>query len=272
VNAPNPNAAPREPPRRLELTSTSRSADAGYLALADLAQIAADLDADYRIVGGHMVTLLVAAYQVDDQVPLRETLDADFGALPHVIADSRLPDALRRRGYAPSGAANRFARRHHDSHGWLDLVVDVLAPSYEGRLLPNQQHGNLVVDEIPGLAFALARPATMLELRTRLLDGSAVEMRLALPDLTSALCIKALAYRGRYADKDAVDLWRLMNAAHAAGLRSDTWPSTATGHAAGAVLRDFFGRVGARGLQQATPARVEQTRMRAFIQAMLPPQ
>jgi hypothetical protein len=45
----------------LTLVSTSRAADAGYLALADLADIAGTMNVEYRIVGGHMVTLLVKA-------------------------------------------------------------------------------------------------------------------------------------------------------------------------------------------------------------------
>ncbi|GIG85471.1 hypothetical protein [Plantactinospora endophytica] len=44
----------------VSVVSTSRAADAGYLTLADLSAIAATLAVDYRIVGGHMVTLLVA--------------------------------------------------------------------------------------------------------------------------------------------------------------------------------------------------------------------
>src|SRR5690242_17228900 len=129
------------------------------------------MNAAYRIVGGHMVTLLVAAYGVSDQVPLRETADADFGAVPHVIADSRLPEALRGRGYTAAGAANRFVRRQEDAEGPLDLAIDILAPSYHGRLLSNQRHGDLIVDEIPGLAFALARPPVIVDLRVRLLGG-----------------------------------------------------------------------------------------------------
>jgi hypothetical protein len=37
--------------RHLVLASTSRAADSGYLAMADLAQIATELDVDYRIIG-----------------------------------------------------------------------------------------------------------------------------------------------------------------------------------------------------------------------------
>lgn len=97
-------------PRPVSLASTSRAADAGFLTLADLAHITTSLDLDYRIVGGHMVTLLVALHGVSAQVPLRETADADFAALPTVIADPRLPAALVECGYRSREAANRFTR------------------------------------------------------------------------------------------------------------------------------------------------------------------
>lgn len=256
-------------PRPLMLASTSRAADGGYLALSDLAEIAAAMNVAYRIVGGHMVTLLVAAHDVSDRVPLRETADADFGALPQVIADPRLPQALRGRGYTAAEGANRFVRRQEDAEGLLHLAIDILAPSYEGRLLSSQPHGDLFVDEIPGLAFALARRPTVVDLRVRLLGGGEVGMQLELPDLTSALCIKALAYRGRFADKDAVDLWRLMNAAYAAGLRSASWPTGPTGRDAAAVLERFFGRPSATGLRQVSRQPAEQARMRAMTHAVI---
>ncbi|WP_433531663.1 hypothetical protein ACQPYA_06120 [Micromonospora sp. CA-263727] len=210
-------------PRPIVVTSTSRAADAGFRTLADLAGIAATLDVDYRIVGGHMVTLLVALHDVTEQVPLRETADADFAALPTVIADPRLPAALLERGYRPREAANRFTRDFTDTQGNLSLVIDILAPSYLGGLVPNQRHGELVVDEVPGLALALNRPPELLDVEVRLTTAEDLRMRLALPDVTSALCLKAFAYRGRFAAKDAVDLWRLLNAAHASGLHAADW-------------------------------------------------
>jgi hypothetical protein len=82
----------------IELTSTSRAEDSGYHAVKDVAEIAAEISADYRLIGGHMVTMLVAARQVTD-VPPRETADADLGADFSVIADPALPRALRARGY-----------------------------------------------------------------------------------------------------------------------------------------------------------------------------
>jgi hypothetical protein len=252
----------------LALASTSRAADGGYLALADLAEIAATLDVDYRIVGGHMVTLLAGVYGVSEQVILRETLDADFGAPPEVVADPRLPRALRERRYSTPGAANRFVCQEN-AHRHPDRVIDILAPSFEGRLLSGRQHGGLVVDEIPGLAFALNRPPIEVELGVRLSYGSDIGMRLVLPDLVGALCIKALAYRGRFADKDAVDLWRLMNAAYAAGLRADSWPGTVTGRRAAEVFERFFSRRRAAGLKQVSNRRDDQLRMQAMTFAVV---
>lgn len=91
------------------LKSTSRAEDAGFAALADVAAVTARLDVDYRLIGGHMVSLLVAAHGATD-VPARETSDADLGAESSVVADQRLIDALTSLGYTRPGASNRFVR------------------------------------------------------------------------------------------------------------------------------------------------------------------
>jgi len=66
--------------RALELSSTSRASDAGFLAAVDLSAVARELDAEYRLIGGMAVTLLVAAHGASGLAPDRETADADFGA------------------------------------------------------------------------------------------------------------------------------------------------------------------------------------------------
>jgi hypothetical protein len=225
----------------LTLVSTSRAADAGYLALADLAAIAAAMDVEYRIVGGHMVTLLVATFSSGSRIPVRETLDADFGALPEVIGDPRLVQALHERDYRTRAAANRFVRRCDGAYGALDLVIDILAPSYEGALRSSQQHGELVVDEIPGLAFAMSRQPLAVDVDVRLTGGQHLHMRLLVPDLTSAICIKAFAYRGRYADKDTVDLWGLKDTAQVLALCAEVFPDEEISPQTRLVLRDALG-------------------------------
>jgi hypothetical protein len=269
-DSPHPAELPQQPEsQRLVLASSSRAADAGYLALADLAGIATELSVEYRIVGGHMVTLLVAAHGVSGRVPMRETVDADFAALPEVIADPRLPDALHARGYTQREASNRFVRRHDDAGSSFDLVVDILAPSYQGKLLSNQQHGHLVVDEIPGADLSLARPPMLVDLQVRLTGGATMNMRLALPDVSAATCMKALAYRGRFADKDAVDLLRLLTTAYEVGLTVENWPTGVIGRDAGEALHRFFGRPSAAGLGQASMQPSDRARMRALVQAVV---
>lgn len=66
---------------------------------------------------------------------------------------------------------------------------------------PNQAHGDLVVDEIPGLFLALGRPATHVSLEVVLTSGHRRHMELALPDVMSALSMKAFAYAHRLAER-----------------------------------------------------------------------
>jgi hypothetical protein len=255
---------------RLVLTSAGRASDAAFLAAADLAAVAAELDAPYRLVGGNAVTLLVAVHGVTDLVPGRETADADFGATYPVVADPRLVVALLERGYQQQ-SGNRFARTHTlpvlgggTAPSW-HLVVDVLAPSYEGRLLTNRPHGELVVDEVPGLNLALARPATQVAVEVQLTSGHDLVTDLVLPDVVSAICLKAYAYAGRFTDRDAVDLWRLLEAALAAGVTAASWPSGPTAGAAASVLRQHFGRPGAPGLARVNGSMRDRTRIAALV-------
>jgi hypothetical protein len=244
----------------LILTSTSRSADAGYRALTDVAAVARELGADYRLVGGHMVSILVALHRVTD-VPHRETNDADLGA---AFADQRLIDTLTNLGYRRPGASNRFVRPIEDN---LDAVIDVLAPSYTGKHEPNQHHGSLVVDEIPGLAYALAKPPVHVEIEARLSTGVTVRATTSLPSPLPALCLKALAWHSRHAAKDAEDIWRLLAVCHAAGVNPDTWPDSATSRDALAALQRFA-TIDSQALRHVTPDRATRARIRALARAV----
>lgn len=257
-------------PRRLVLASASRAGDAGYLAAADLGTVAADLDVDYRLVGGNAVTLLTALYAVDDRVPARETADADFGAGYDVIGDARLPEALSSLGYRRT-AGNRFERTDTASPDPIGLCVDVLAPSHQSRMLSNQPHGDLVVDEIPGLGLALVRPPVDVHVEVRLSDGRALATTLRLPDPVAALCLKAFAYDGRLAARDAIDVWRLLETASAAGIRAADWPDGPTPRGAARLLHLWFGRVGSAGPRDATSSRSQQARIRALVAQAVPP-
>jgi hypothetical protein len=106
--------------------------------------------------------------------------------------DPALVPGLEALGHTRPGASNRFIRTTDDG---LRLVIDVLAPAYGRRLIPNQQHGDIVLDEIPGLSLALARPGERLDLTVTMLDGSTMSFPAVIPDINSALCLKALTGR-----------------------------------------------------------------------------
>lgn len=251
----------------LELLSTSRATDSAYLAARDIARVAGQLQVPYRLVGGNCVTLLVAIHQVRG-VPARDTADADLGVNYDVAADPRLPAALISLGYAQA-AGNRFVREHPDDVENLQLSVDVLAPAFQARMLTNQRHGELVVDEIPGLALALNRPGVAVDIRVQLTSGNEVATRLMLADPVSALCMKAAAWSGRFAARDAIDIWRLLETAHAAGVRSESWPMRASGLDAARVLNRCFGTPASNAFRSASVPSHVGTRVRALVSAVV---
>lgn len=76
----------------------------------------------------------------------------------------------------------------------------------------DQQYGDIVLDEIPGLSLALARPGEQILITVTMLHSTAVSFPAVIPEINSALCLKALGWSSRLAAKDAVDVWRLLRA------------------------------------------------------------
>lgn len=220
----------------LTLRSGSRATDAGWLAAADIAAVAVALGAEYRLVGGLAITLIVHAFGAEAVAPARETADADLGVPFDVCADQRLVAALTDVGYRRI-EGNRFRREVDDR----ELVIDVLAPSYQGRLVANQKHGELYVDEIPGLRTALSQPPTGVDVRAVLSDGTDLAMSLLLPSVPAALTLKAYAYRGRVQPRDALDIHRLLATAHHAGMTVEDWPDQVETREAARILHETFG-------------------------------
>ncbi|KQR17574.1 hypothetical protein [Cellulomonas sp. Leaf334] len=204
---------------------------------------------------------LASTSRATDVAPARETADADMGVPFDVRGDERLFAALLRAGYVQT-EGNRFVRL--DGH--RELVIDVLAPSYLGRLVTHQEHGRLVVDEIPGLQTALLEQPTVVEITANLTDGTEVRMTLLLPDVGAALVMKAHSYVGRLARSDAIDIHRLLEAANVAGRTAQDWPTRVEAPAAAKVLHDRFGtRRPNQFLSGAAAARV-----RLLVQRVVP--
>src|SRR3954471_10505619 len=98
--------AAQPPLTRVVLKATSVADDLGYVALSDLADVLGE--STYRIIGGHMVTALVARWQLGAEL-YRETGDADLGVPPVVVREEGVIARLLDRGYQRV-EGNRFAR------------------------------------------------------------------------------------------------------------------------------------------------------------------
>ena len=75
------------PLTEITLGAASVADDLGYVALSDLARALGGLTDDFRVIGGHMVTVLAARWQLGPEL-YRETGDVDLG-IPPVVDRSR---------------------------------------------------------------------------------------------------------------------------------------------------------------------------------------
>jgi hypothetical protein len=249
----------------LDLYSTSQAEDAGFLAIRDIAAIADDTGIEYRIVGGQMVRLHVAIAGVQEPV-VRVTQDADMGIAAASARNPALVAGLEALGYTRPGTSNRFTRASEEGPS---LVIDVLAPAWGRRMVPNQQYGDITLDEIPGLSLALASPGEQVDLTATRLDGTTVSFTVVIPDVTAALCLKALSWSDRLAAKDAVDVWRLLRA-HRQRIPTPTaWRDSGVQGDTVAILRGDFARPTGGGVRAASQDRVEQAEIRALALSVL---
>ena len=246
---------------RLELVAESQSQESGFLALADIASLAKETGIEYRVVGGLMVTLHLAVSGADDPTS-RQTLDADLGVTQQVAADPALVAGLEGLGYERPESANRFIRQGAQGRR---IVIDVLMPSYTSRMKTNQRAGGMTLDAIPGLNLALSAPGESLEIAARLLDGTVIEFVTVVPNLMAALCVKTVGYGDRRAQKDALDVWRLLEAYRLAFPSPPQWPQSGSAGDAAEILRRDFGQASGTGVRAASGSRADRTRIRALV-------
>jgi hypothetical protein len=273
--------AAQPPLTRVVLKATSVADDLGYVALADLADVVGP--STYRIIGGHMVTALVARWQLGADL-YRETGDTDLGVPPVVVREEGLIGRLIERGYALV-EGNRFARPIDDVPVTVrgverlpSAVVDVLVPSYRTRARSNHRvSDDLVTTEVPGLALALQREPVLLHMQLHRLNGEQLDVEVAFPDEVAALSLKAFASQVRDKPTDVVDVWRCLEVAYAAGTDAAAFFEGEAGEAARIVRAIFDGRDGPGmsalvGEQRLSEAAGDErfTRIRALIQRVLP--
>ncbi|WP_142158801.1 hypothetical protein [Cellulomonas sp. SLBN-39] len=107
-------------------------------------------------------------------------------------------------------------------------------------------------------------------MQATLTTGETTTFSVALPDVCAALILKAYAYRGRFAPRDALDVWRLLETARQAELGRDDWPTGSGARDAAHVLHQFFAAPGGRGAMSASPDPAVQARVRALALAVVP--
>ena len=233
------------PLTQVTLTATSVADDLGYVALADLADTIHDAPAGrYRIIGGHMVTALVARWGLGGELD-RETRDTDLGAPPAVITGHQVVERLTALGYERV-EGNRFARTVSDVPVRLAGAVtmsnrteiDVLVPAYTSKPRQNRRVAdNLVTTEVPGLASALQRPPITLDMDLHRLNGQKLHARLNFPDEVSALVLKAFATSVRMKGTDIIDVWRCLEIAFAAGVGPEAFANGEQAEAAALIRK-----------------------------------
>lgn len=278
--------AAEAPLNRIVLGAASVADDLGYVAFADLGRaLGPGVGTNYRVIGGHMVTALVARWQLGADL-YRETGDTDLGVPPVIVRDHQLIERLIDLGY-DRVAGNRFAKTLGDVPvrvpGEADsppqAVIDVLVPAYTSRARNDRRVSDeLVTTEVLGLPTALNRPPVLLALELHRLNGERLDVEIAFPDEVAAVVLKAFATRVRNKDTDVVDVWRCLEVAFAAGVDPHEFADGDRAEAATHVRALFERRDGAgmRALeseQRLSSAAADErfTRLRALIARVLGP-
>lgn len=197
--------------RTVETFSTSRADDLSFLALADIARVTADVE-DARIVGGHMVGMLQAAFPVAGAT-VRRTIDADAAVSTEVASSGQLHARLEAAGYSAT-SGNSYEKPP-------GIVIDVLVPAMLTTFEPIEV-GERTFDAAPGIRLALSIEPIIIDVGVTMLDGQRLKFTIRVPTVEVAIVLKAYAFESRHAAKDVADLYSMLEIAHANGLGSTT--------------------------------------------------
>jgi len=266
----------------LRLKARSIADDLAYTALGDVWSIlnSNENESAARLIGGQMVSLHAHRYGLD---LYRESLDVDVG-FPQVVArDPWFVELLTERGYTRK-TGNTYVRPVDDiPEGIIEHLdtapeaqVDILVAPYSSRARDNVHLGeHLTTSEVPGLAEALRRPSVDLSVVLERLNGMSLQTKVRLPDEVSTLILRAYAWRIRGAATDAIDLWRALEIAVAAGIRAVEF-SSESGLESLAILESAFQEKNSMGMKKLAAAQglsgsarqQRHTRIRALLKAI----
>lgn len=135
--------------RSLNVVATSNADALGYRAQQALSEAMGD-STNYRLVGGHMVHLLLELYPADRAVA-RSTLDAD-AAVDQVSVIAPTAQRLVDAGFNKVGG-NTFTRKTHDDQH-LEINLLLSRSDTKPGLRTQAVEGVGQVDTLPELEFA----------------------------------------------------------------------------------------------------------------------
>lgn len=219
---------------------------------------------DYRIIGGHMVRLLLHLYPTPRAVP-RSTVDAD-AALRDVDVIGPVIQDLLDDGFTKTDGNVLLKDLGGERQVEINLLLE--RTSGQGGIRAQQVAGAGQVDTLHELSFVMGRQAVTLDVEAHLGD-EVLRYRIRIPDLESATVLKAHSWKGRRSPKDLADLstlleireahpgtsWRLQEQG-LKGLRLDT----------ARILSQLRERLTSRRTQLPVPRDVEPRRFAALIQ------
>lgn len=195
------------PERRhnIRVHAISNSDALGYLGQQAISAAISPED-DYRIVGGHMVRLLLEVYPTPRATP-RSTLDAD-AAVGDIEIVGPLSESLRAQGFVKS-RGNVFLKQ---AEGDQQIEINLLLPRLDRApgIRPRHVTGVGQVDSLPELHLVMQSDPLHLDVTAILLDGQAIEYRTRIPDVEAAIILKAHAWKTRRTEKDLADLHSLL--------------------------------------------------------------
>lgn len=200
------------PARELRVFASSHADELGYLAQQAVAEAVSPGD-DFRIIGGHMVRLLLEVYPTPAATP-RSTLDAD-AAVGDIEVIGPISENLVAQDFVKEGG-NVFRKQ---VGGEMPIEINLLLSrlDHSQGMRPRDVPGVGQVDSLPELYWAMANEPMVLDVTAVLRTGNSVEYRTRIPDVETAVMLKAHAWKARHLkeDKDLADLSTLFEIWHA---------------------------------------------------------
>lgn len=177
---------------------TSNADDLAFASLSDAVRATAGMP-EARVVGGHMVGLLLSAFPVPG-LSARRTTDADAGLSTAIATSGDVASRLLGFGYTRINGS-RFVLGDRT----IDLLVEITGSTFKPRTFDGGQ-----LDGSPGLDLAVTTAPIEIDTTVVSTNGRDERFVVRVPTVETATIIKAYAAGSRRSAKDVADLHHLL--------------------------------------------------------------